>query len=103
MHRRRMPPPTKSAESLKEYLDIINSKQAKSGKAKRYDIYRRAGSEAQTDRIMKYLKKTGLIEGNKKNGYRKTERGEEMHKLLKKRELVGILTRDLRGKKIIPW
>lgn len=103
MRRRRVPPPTRSADTLKEYLDIINSKQAERGRAKRYDIYRRAGSEAQTDRMIKYLKETALIEGNDKDGYRKTGKGEEMHKILKKRELVGILTRDLRGKRIRPW
>lgn len=103
MPRRRMPPPTRSADMVKEYLDIINSKQAQYGKAQRYDIYRRAGSEAQTDRIIKYLKNTGLIEGNKEDGYRKTKKGEEMHSILKKRELVGILTRDLRGSRIRPW
>jgi len=98
-----MPPPTESADALKEYLDIINSKQAESGKAKRYDIYRRAGSEAQTDRMITYLREAGFIEGNDKDGYRKTRKGEEMHEILKRRDLVGILTRELRGKRIIPW
>jgi len=53
--------------------------------------------------MIKYLKETGLIEGNDKEGYRKTGKGEEMHEILKNRELVGILTRDLRGKRIRPW
>lgn len=103
MFRKRKPPPTKSADMIKEYLDIIDSKEAEGGKACRYDIYRRAGSGAQTDRIIKRLKAWGFIEGNKDDGYRKTEKGNEMHEILKKRELVGILTRDLAGDKIRLW
>ena len=94
------PTPTRSADMLKEYLDIINSKQVKHGRAKRYDIYRRAGSGEHTDRMIKRLKEWGFIEGNKRDGYRKTQKGEEMHEMLKKRELVGILTRYLRGDRI---
>ena len=75
MRRRRKPPPTKSADRIKDYLEIIDSKEIESGKAKRYDIYRRAGSEAQTDRDIKYLLETGLIVGNKKEGYIKTKKG----------------------------
>ena len=103
MLRRRTLAPTKSADMIKEYLDIINSKQDQQGKAKRYDIYRRAGSEAQTDRIIKYLKANVLIEGNDQDGYRKTKRGEDLHEILKKRELVGILTQDLKSDRIRPW
>jgi len=62
MRRKRSPPPSKAAERIKEYLDIINDMQSKRGAALRYDIYRRAGSESQTDRVIKYLKENGLIE-----------------------------------------
>lgn len=103
MLRRRAPPPTKSADMVKEYLDLINAKQAEKGRALRYDIFRRAGSEAQTDRMIKRFKEWRFIEGNDKDGYRKTKRGEEMHKMLQQRELVGILTRDLKGPRIRPW
>ena len=104
MRRRRLPPPTKSAEEVKDYLDIINSKQAQCGKAKRYDIYRRAGSQAQTDRIIKRLTGWGVIKGNDQEGYTKTEKGEVMHELLcRHADLVGILTRELKGRKIRPW
>jgi len=106
MFRRRTPapPPTKSADRLEEYLDIINSKQTKSGNAKWYDIYRRAGNVAQTDKWINYLIENGLIQGNKKDGYRKTEKGEYLHEVLKNhRDLVGILTRDLRSDRLRPW
>ena len=103
MPRRRAPPPTKSADMVKDYLDLINAKQAKRGRALRYDIFRRAGSGPQTDRMIKRLKGWGFIEGNDKDGYRKTKRGEEMHKMLQQRELIGILTRDLTGPRIGPW
>ncbi|MFX0094082.1 MAG: hypothetical protein ACFFBD_20255 [Candidatus Hodarchaeota archaeon] len=100
MHRKHKPPPTKSADRIKDYLEIIEKKELETVKAKRYDIYRRAGSEAQTDRVIKYLLETGLISGNDKEGYKKTEMGNDLLSILKKRELVGILTRDLSGKKI---
>ena len=97
------PPPTDSAEMLREYLSIIDTKQKQGGRAKRFDIYRRAGSEPQTDRIIKYLLNNRLIEGNKDEGYVKTKRGEDMYEILKKRELVGMLTRDLQGNRLRPW
>ena len=103
MSRRQKPPPTKSADRIKDYLEIINGKEIESGKAKRYDIYRRAGSEVQTDRDIKYLLETGLIAGTKEEGYMKTKKGNDMLSILKKRELVGILTRELSGKRINRW
>lgn len=86
-----------------EYLRIIDLKQEQGGRAKRFDIYRRAGSQAQTDRIIKYLLENGLIEGNDKDGYRKTKKGDDLYGILKKRDLVGMLTRDLQGKRLRPW
>jgi len=103
MHRKRKPSPTKSADRIKEYLEIIEKKEIDGEKAKRYDIYRRAGSEAQTDRVIKYLLETGLITGNDEEGYIKTSKGNDLLSILKKRELVGILTRELSGKKIKRW
>jgi predicted transcriptional regulator len=103
MRRRAPPPPTKSAEMIRQYLEIIDSKQRQGGRAKRFDIYRRAGNEAQTDKIIKYLMENGLIHGNDEDGYCKTEKGEGLHEILKKRDLVGILTRDFHGKTLRPW
>jgi hypothetical protein len=93
------PLPSKSADRIKEYLEIIHKKENKNLKAKRYDIYRRAGSEAQTDRVLTYLLEKGLITGSDEEGYLKTNKGNDLLSILKKRELVGILTRELSGKK----
>jgi len=90
--------PSKAAERLKEYLDIFDTTRAKRGKTLRYDIYRRAGTQWQTDRVIQYLKENELIEGNKSEGYHKTEKGEIWHEILKKHsDLVGALTRELSG------
>jgi Mn-dependent DtxR family transcriptional regulator len=92
------PPPSKAAERLKEYLDIFDSAEEKRGRTLRYDIYRRAGNQWQTDRMIGYLEENGLIEGNKEEGYRKTEKGETWHDILKRHsDLVGVLTRELSG------
>lgn len=104
MPRTRTPPPSRAAETLREYLDIIELKQIKRGKALRYDIYRRAGNPYQTDSIIKYLKDNGLIKGNKKEGYKITKKGEVWHEILKKhRDLVGVLTRELSGTRRKQW
>jgi len=102
--RRRVPPPSRAAERLKEYLDIFDSAQEKRGKTLWYDIYRRAGNRSQTDSVLKYLKENGLIEGNKTDGYRKTEKGETWHSILiRHRDLVGVLTRELSGQRLRKW
>jgi Mn-dependent DtxR family transcriptional regulator len=101
---RRKPPPSRAAERLKAYLDMIDSTQAKRGKTLRYDFYRRAGNQAQTDKIIGYLEENGLIEGNKTDGYRKTKKGETWHEILKRHsDLVGVLTRELSGDRRRRW
>jgi len=88
------PPPSKAAERLKEYLDIFDSAE-KRGRTLRYDIYRRAGNQWQTDRMLGYLEENGLIERSKEEGYGKTEKGEMWHDILKRHsDLVGVLTRE---------
>ena len=90
--------PSEAAERLKEYLDIFDATMAKRGKTLRYDIYRRAGTQWQTDKVIKYLEENGLIKGDKAQGYHKTEKGETWHEILKKHsDLVGVLTRELSG------
>jgi predicted transcriptional regulator len=98
MPRTRTPPPSRAAERLREYLDIIALKQIERGKALRYDIYRRAGNQYQTDSVIKYLMENRLIMGNKNEGYQLTKKGQVWHEILKKhRDLVGVLTRELSG------
>jgi Mn-dependent DtxR family transcriptional regulator len=102
--RRRVPPPSRAAERLKEYLDIFDAAQEKRGRTLWYDIYRRAGNQYQTDSVLEYLKENGLIEGNKKDGYQKTGKGEVWHSILKRHsDLVGVLTRELSGKRRRRW
>ena len=98
----RIPPsPSRAAERLKEYLDIFDVAYAKRGKTLRYDIYRRAGTQWQTDRVINQLKENGLIKGNKSEGYYKTEKGQIWHQILKKHaDLVGVLTKELSGDRI---
>ena len=104
MLRSKAPPPSKAAERLREYLDIIDSTQSKRGKTLWYDFYRRAGNQYQTDMTIRYLEENGLIEGNKKDGYRKTKKGETWHEILKKHsDLVGVLTRELSGDRRRRW
>ena len=98
MPRARTPSPSRAAERLGEYLDIIALKQIERGKVLRYDIYRRAGNQYQTDSVIKYLMENRLIMGNKKEGYQLTKKGQVWHEILKKhRDLVGVLTRELSG------
>jgi predicted transcriptional regulator len=73
------------------------------GVAKRYDIYRRAGNESQTDRVIKYLEENGLMEGDDDSGYRLTKKGEDLHGVLKRRDLLSLLTRDLSRDKMNRW
>ena len=91
--------PSRAAERLKEYLDIFDSAKTKErGKTIWYDIYRRAGNQWQTEQMIKYLEENDLIEGEKSEGYQKTEKGEIWHDILKKHsDLVGVLTRELSG------
>jgi Mn-dependent DtxR family transcriptional regulator len=48
--------------------------------------------------VLGYLEENGLIEGSKEEGYKKTEKGEMWHDILKRHsDLVGVLTRELSG------
>lgn len=104
MSKKPAPTPSKSAEKFKEYLEIIEKAQESHGFARRYDIYRRAGNEAQTDRELNLLKNYFLITGDNDAGYCLTKKGETWLEILRKhRDLVGLLTRRLSGKRKKPW
>ena len=66
MPKKSAPPPSRAAERLKEYLDIIESAEKQKGKALWYDIYRRAGNQYQTDHTIAYLEQNGLIRETKR-------------------------------------
>jgi Mn-dependent DtxR family transcriptional regulator len=104
MHRKSSPPPSESSERVREYLEIVNSAQTKQGFAKRYDFLKKAMNEAQTERMIKYFKYNGLITGDDDKGYCLTKNGKDFLEILQKRSfLVGLLTRELSGKRIKRW
>jgi hypothetical protein len=94
------PPPSKSAERIRIYLELIESSVLERGYAKRYDILRKTMNEAQTDRMIKYLMNNRLIE-EFNEGYRLIQRGIDFLEILRKhREIVGLLTKELSGDRI---
>jgi Mn-dependent DtxR family transcriptional regulator len=100
MPRHNSPPPSRAAERLKEYLDIVEAAQAQRGKALWYDFYRRAGNQYQTSQTIKYLQDNSLIVGNKDEGYTITQKGQAWHDILKKhQDFIGVLTRELSGER----
>jgi hypothetical protein len=100
----RKPHPTKSAERVKRYLDIIESMEKTRGRARKYDVYREAMNEPQTDRMIRFFIRNGLIAGDDNEGYVRTADGIMFHKMLKEhRNLVGIFTRQLSGDRIRQW
>jgi Mn-dependent DtxR family transcriptional regulator len=104
MPRTHSPPPSRAAERLKEYLDIVNTAQAQKGKAVWYDIYRRAGNQYQTNHTIEYLHNNGLILGNKDEGYTLTEKGQVWYDILRKhQDFIGVLTRELSGERRKRW
>lgn len=104
MPRTHSPPPSRAAERLKEYLDIIQSAETQKGKAVWYDVYRRAGNQYQTDNTIDYLQQNKLISGNKDEGYVLTEKGHIWHDILRKhQDFVGVLTRELSGERKKRW
>lgn len=95
------PPPSKAAERIREYLEIIELATNQKGFAKHYDIFKRAMNNAYTDSVIKYLKDSGLIDGDDEKGYTLTKYGKDFLDLLKKhRGLIGLLTRELSGDRI---
>ncbi len=92
------PPPSRAAERLREYLEILSNSQKQRGRTLWYDIYRRAGNQYQTDQVILYLTENALIIGNKNDGYQLTKKGEIWHEiLLRHSDLIGVLTRELSG------
>ena len=89
---------------LLEYLDAIDDKD---GKANWMTFYRIGGNTANTNRWLDYMKVRDLVsefvelENEKeKKYYRKTERGNDLHNILKNRDLAAILTKELPKRKL---
>jgi Mn-dependent DtxR family transcriptional regulator len=94
------PPPSRAAERLREYLEILATAQEQRGKTLWYDVYRRAGNQYQTDQVILYLTDNGLVKGSKEEGYQLTIKGETWREILGKHsDLVGVLTRELSGER----
>ena len=98
----KLPQPSGSAKQLKEYLEIIaNAQNSQQGTARRWDIYKRAMNETQTDRWLNYIKDRGFIIGDNIGGYLLTEKGRDCLELLRKHaDLVGVLTQELSGSRM---
>ena len=98
------PPPSKSADRIKDYLEQIESfSSSDRGYATRYDIYRKTLNNSQADRMIKYLLKDRFIE-DFGEGYRLTENGKIFLDLLRKhRVLVGVMTQELSGDRVRPY
>jgi hypothetical protein len=95
------PSPSKSAERVKRYLDIVESMEKTRGRARRYDIYKEAMNEPQTNRMIRFFLESRWITGDDDEGYVRTEEGIIAHELLKKhRNVVGVFTRQLSGDRI---
>jgi Mn-dependent DtxR family transcriptional regulator len=98
------PPPSASADRTKEYLEQIESYcKSDKGYATRFDISRKSMNNSQSDRMINYFLKDHLIE-EFNAGYRLTKKGVQFLEILRKhRELVGILTQELSGRRIKPY
>ena len=97
------PPPSKSSERIKAYLELIETSTSERGYAKRYDILKKTMNEAQTDRMIKYLMNNRFIT-EIKEGYILTQLGIDFLEVFRKnRILVGIFTKELSGDRIKPY
>jgi Mn-dependent DtxR family transcriptional regulator len=102
--RKSSPPPSKSAERVIQYLEIIEKATNDKGFAKRYDIFKKAMNNAYADYVIKYLKNSGWVQGDDEKGYTLSKIGKDFLDLSRKRrDLIGQLTRELSGDKIRPY
>lgn len=104
MPKKHAPPPSRAAQRLKEYLDLIWTVQQQKGKALWYDVYRRAGNQYQTGHTIEFLEENGLLSGSKQTGYVLTAKGGVWRDILQKhQDFVGVLTRELSGERKKRW
>ena len=104
MRKRSPPPPSKSSERVKEYLEMVKIAQTEKGSASGYDFYKKAMNQAQKNRMIKYLLNNHLIREINPEEYVLTDDGEAYLNIFRTRSrLVGLLTKDLHGDRINPW
>jgi len=97
----KLPLPSKSADRVMEYLEIVDSAQLRQGFAKRYDFFKRTPNEAYTSFIIGYLKDNLLTKEVGEEKYCLTKKGETcLHIMRRNRDLVGLFTQDLSGDRI---
>ncbi len=104
MHKRSPPLPSKSAIRVKDYLEMVEVEQTKKGSASGYDFYKKAMNQAQKKRMKDYLLNNHLIREIDHDKYILTDEGVAyLHLIRTHSRLVGLLTKDLHGERIIPW
>lgn len=103
MRRNSYPPPSKSAERVLEYLEIVKSAQDKQGFAKKWDFMKKAMNESQANRMIRNFLDWRFVSEDANGRYQMTKNGEDMLEILRKRHLVGLLTRELSGDRIKRW
>ena len=84
------------AKRILQYFDTMD---VEAGRARRMDLLRIAGNEANLNRMISYLESQKLMveskDGEGRVYYSKTDLGEKLHALLKGHEYFGSLLKDL--------
>jgi hypothetical protein len=98
------PPPSDSADRLREFLEAVEAAQKKNGSAKRWDIYKKALNGEHTNRWLNYLVDRGFINGDDTAGYILAEKGKLCLELFRTRsDLIGVFTQELSGSRLRRW
>jgi Mn-dependent DtxR family transcriptional regulator len=98
----KQPPPSRSAERLKQYLECMQTAITENGFATDYDLLKETMNVAQRERAINYMLKNRLIQ-EVEGGYNLTQEGTYLLDVLRNRKATGILTRELSGDKIRPY
>lgn len=99
----RYPPPSGSAERVREYLEIAKAAQEQNGFIKPWDFFKKAYNQIQANRMLKNFVDWGFFSEDPKGVYHLTKNGEDMLEILRNRRLVGLLTGPLSGDHIKKW
>ena len=95
--------PLRGKESATKCLEFLNVIEKKQGKASKFDLWKIAGNEAAFKRwITNTLQRHHIVEEvreGKQRFFRKTEKGETVHKMLRDWDIV-VLFKRLGGKRL---